>query len=176
MFTSKDKRTELPMAAEPAPKRPAPNRIMTSIIANGVKISGSIFADGAEVQVDGEIEGNVRGGSLTIGDTGFVRGDIVSESVTVNGRVEGSLRARKVTLARTAHVMGDITHQQLSVEMGAVFEGQCRYVQDPLKSDASGAPALTGPAHGHQPAMVAQAVEAEPADHALGGVVVSEAR
>jgi hypothetical protein len=51
MFTSKDKRTELPMAAEPAPKRPAPNRIMTSIIANGVKISGSIFADGDEVQV-----------------------------------------------------------------------------------------------------------------------------
>jgi len=177
MFISKDKRTELPMAAEPAPKRPAPSRIMTSIIANGVKIQGSLLADGAEVQVDGEIEGNVRGGSLTIGDTGFVRGDVVSESVTVNGRVEGSLRARKVTLARTAHVMGDITHQQLSVEMGAVFEGQCRYVQDPLKSDAASiAPALTGPAHSQQPAMVAQAVDAEPADHALGGVVVSEAR
>jgi cytoskeletal protein CcmA (bactofilin family) len=177
MFTSKDKRTELPMAAEPAPKRPTPSRIMTSIIANGVKIQGSLLADGAEVQVDGEIDGNVRGGSLTIGDTGFVRGDIVSESVTVNGRVEGSLRARKVTLARTAHVMGDITHQQLSVEMGAVFEGQCRYVQDPLKSDApSGAPALSGPAQTSQATMVAQSVDAEPADHALGGVVVSEAR
>jgi cytoskeletal protein CcmA (bactofilin family) len=108
---------------------------MTSIIANGVKIKGSIEADEAELQVDGEIEGNVRGGSMTIGDTGLVRGDIVSESVLVNGRVEGSIRARKVQLAKNAHVQGDITHQSLAVEMGAVFEGQCRYLQDPLKGD-----------------------------------------
>ncbi|MGE0045658.1 MAG: polymer-forming cytoskeletal protein [Hyphomonadaceae bacterium] len=116
---------------------------MTSIIANGVKIVGSVEADGAEVQVDGEIEGNVRGGSLTIGDTGMVKGDIVSESVLVNGRVEGSVRARKVQLARNAHVLGDIVHQSLSVEMGAVFEGQCRYLQDPLRQD--GAPQLSSP-------------------------------
>jgi cytoskeletal protein CcmA (bactofilin family) len=105
---------------------------IASIIANGVKITGTIDADGAEIQVDGEIEGNVRGGSLTVGDTGMVKGDVVSESVTVHGRVEGSVRARKVMLARNAHVLGDIVHQSLSVEMGAVFEGQCRYLQDPL--------------------------------------------
>jgi len=137
MFTNKGKMPDAPPVPEPTMKRSAPSRIMTSIIANGVKIQGAVIADGAEVQVDGEIDGNVRGGSITIGDTGFVKGDMVSESITVNGRIEGSIRARKVTLARTAHVMGDITHQQLSVEMGAVFEGQCRYVQDPLKTDAS---------------------------------------
>jgi cytoskeletal protein CcmA (bactofilin family) len=113
---------------------------MTSIIANGVKITGSLSADGAEVQIDGEIEGNIRGGSLTIGDTGMVKGDIVSEAVLVNGRVEGSLRARKVQLARNAHVLGDIVHQSLSVEMGAVFEGQCRYLQDPLRADGQPGP------------------------------------
>ncbi|MES1157325.1 MAG: polymer-forming cytoskeletal protein [Alphaproteobacteria bacterium] len=113
---------------------------IASIIANGVKIVGSVVADGAEVQVDGEVEGNVRGGSLTVGDTGMVKGDIVSESVTIHGRVEGSVRARKVMLARNAHVLGDIVHQSLSVEMGAVFEGQCRYLQDPL-SGQGGAPA-----------------------------------
>jgi cytoskeletal protein CcmA (bactofilin family) len=108
---------------------------MTSIIANGVRIKGSIEADDAELQVDGEIEGNVRGGSLTVGDTGLVKGDVVSESILVNGRVEGSIRARKVQLAKNAHVLGDIVHQSLAVEMGAVFEGQCRYLQDPLKTD-----------------------------------------
>jgi cytoskeletal protein CcmA (bactofilin family) len=138
MFTNKAKGGETPMASlpEPLPRRTAPSRLMTSIIANGVKIKGSIEADDAELQVDGEIEGNVRGGSMTIGDTGLVRGDVVSESVLVNGRVEGSIRARKVQLAKNAHVQGDITHQSLAVEMGAVFEGQCRYLQDPLKSDA----------------------------------------
>ncbi len=114
---------------------------IASIIANGVKIIGTIEADGAEIQVDGEIEGNVRGGSLTVGDTGMVKGDVVSESVTVHGRVEGSVRARKVVLARNAHVLGDIVHQSLSVEMGAVFEGQCRYLQDPLSQGGAGAPA-----------------------------------
>jgi cytoskeletal protein CcmA (bactofilin family) len=119
---------------EPIAPRKQPGRSgIASIIANGVKISGTIEADGAEVQIDGEIEGNVRGGAITVGDTGMVKGDLVSESVTVHGRVEGSVRARKVMLARNAHVMGDIVHQSLSVEMGAVFEGQCRYLQDPLQ-------------------------------------------
>ncbi|MGE3302814.1 MAG: polymer-forming cytoskeletal protein [Hyphomonadaceae bacterium] len=139
---------------EPLPRRAPPSRLMTSIIANGVRIRGSIEAEDAELQVDGEIEGDVRGGSMTVGDTGLVKGDIVSESVLVNGRVEGSIRARKVQLAKNAHVLGDITHQSLAVEMGAVFEGQCRYLQDPLKSDApapaaaqitSSAPTSSGP-------------------------------
>jgi cytoskeletal protein CcmA (bactofilin family) len=123
------------------PRRQPGRAGIASIIANGVKITGTIDADGAEIQVDGEIEGNVRGGSLTVGDTGMVKGDVISESVTVHGRVEGSVRARKVMLARNAHVMGDIVHQSLSVEMGAVFEGQCRYLQDPLSQTGSGAPA-----------------------------------
>ena len=139
MFTNKGKDGEsLPALPDTASqRRSAPTRLMTSIIANGVRIKGSIEADGAELQVDGEIEGNVRGGSLTIGDTGLVKGDVVAESVLVNGRVEGSLRARRVQLAKNAHVQGDITHQSLAVEMGAVFEGQCRYLQDPLKDTSS---------------------------------------
>jgi cytoskeletal protein CcmA (bactofilin family) len=140
MFTNKGKDHEtLPAVQEPSQqRRSAPTRLMTSIIANGVRIKGSIEAEGAELQIDGEIEGNVRGGSLTVGDTGLVKGDIVAESVLVNGRVEGSLRARKIQLAKNAHVLGDIVHQSLAVEMGAVFEGQCRYLQDPLKDSGSG--------------------------------------
>src|SRR5271154_4723511 len=128
MFTNKGKDGDtLPAVPESNQRRSAPTRLMTSIIANGVRIKGAIEADGAELQVDGEIEGNVRGGSITIGDTGLVKGDVIAESFLVNGRVEGSLRARRVQLAKNAHVQGDITHQSLAVEMGAVFEGQCRY-------------------------------------------------
>jgi cytoskeletal protein CcmA (bactofilin family) len=144
MFTNKGRPTEsnVPALPDPVPqRRQSPGRSgIVSIIANGVKITGTIDADGAELQIDGEIEGNVRGGSLTVGDTGMVKGDVVSESVTVHGRVEGSVRARKVMLARNAHVLGDIVHQSLSVEMGAVFEGQCRYLQDPLSQAGPGMP------------------------------------
>ncbi len=144
MFTNKGRPGDSNVPALPDPiqsRRPAARAGIASIIANGVKITGTIDADGAELQVDGEIEGNVRGGSLTVGDTGMVKGDVVSESVTVHGRVEGSVRARKVMLARNAHVLGDIVHQSLSVEMGAVFEGQCRYLQDPLSQAGPGTPA-----------------------------------
>ena len=180
MFTNKGRPSDanLPAIPEPAPRRQAPGRAgIASIIANGVKITGTSDADGAEVQVDGEVEGNIRGGSLTVGDTGMVKGDVVSESVTVHGRVEGSVRARKVMLARNAHVLGDIVHQSLSVEMGAVFEGQCRYLQDPLSQSGQGAPA--------QPQVVPQAeqrpfgaaqgsVFGEPADDRMvSGVIVT---
>jgi cytoskeletal protein CcmA (bactofilin family) len=147
MFTNKGKTPDaVPALPESPSRRPTGGPVMASIIANGVKIIGSIIADGAEVQVNGEVEGNVHGGSLTIGDTGMVKGDIVAESVKVIGRVEGSVRARKVELARNAHVLGDIIHQSLAVEMGAVFEGQCRYLQDPLRPDAATAVAQQLPA------------------------------
>src|SRR5262249_21304539 len=131
--------------------------------------------EGAELEVGGEIDGNVRGGSVTVGDTGMVKGDMISESVTVHGRVEGSVRARKVMLARNAHVLGDIVHQSLSVEMGAVFEGQCRYLQDPLSQSGSGtpsAPQIVKPA-----AYGGGSVFGEPSndERMVGGVIVTGA-
>ena len=172
------------MPAMPDPmtqRRPAQGRgAMASIIANGVKVIGALQADGAELQVDGEVEGNVRGGSLTVGDTGMVKGDIVSESVTVHGRVEGSIRARKVTLARNAHVLGDIVHQSLSVEMGAVFEGQCRYLQDPLSQSGPGtlaAPQIVHPVE-RQQSYGGGSVFGEPEssnDRMVSGVIITGA-
>lgn len=170
MFTNKGSGTSgrpdqaLGHSESPPPRRQSTGRTgIASIIANGVKITGTIDADGAEIQVDGEVEGNVRGGSLTVGDTGMVKGDVVSESVTVHGRVEGSVRARKVVLARNAHVLGDIVHQSLSVEMGAVFEGQCRYLQDPLAGQ-------------NQPQQAPRASSfgfGEPQDERVSGVIAS---
>jgi cytoskeletal protein CcmA (bactofilin family) len=181
MFTNKGNRpadSNLPAIPEaPVQRRSAPSRSgIASIIANGVKITGTIEADGAELQVDGEIDGNVRGGSVTVGDTGMVKGDMVSESVTVHGRVEGSVRARKVMLARNAHVLGDIVHQSLSVEMGAVFEGQCRYLQDPLSQSGPGTPASPQIVQSERPqSSFGGSVFGEPSndDRMVSGVIVT---
>ncbi len=71
MFTNKGKTPDtVPALPDQGARRSAPSRLMTSIIANGVRIIGTVEAEGAELQVDGEIDGNVRGGSLTVGDTG----------------------------------------------------------------------------------------------------------
>lgn len=184
MFTNKGKPETTTMPALPDPstqRRQSQGRSgMASIIANGVKVVGTIEADGAELQVDGEIEGNVRGGSVTVGDTGMVKGDMVSESVTVHGRVEGSVRARKVQLARNAHVLGDIVHQSLSVEMGAVFEGQCRYLQDPLSQSGPGMPSspqIVAPQQERSSSAFGGSVFGEPEseDRMVSGVIVTGA-
>jgi cytoskeletal protein CcmA (bactofilin family) len=118
-------------------KRSGPVRAMghPSIISSDVTMRGNVNS-GGEVQFDGVLEGDIRAGSLIIGEKASVKGEVVCESVMVRGRVEGGIRARSVSLAATAHILGDILHSSLSVESGAHFEGQCRHSDDPL-SDAS---------------------------------------
>ncbi len=102
-----------------------------SIISDDLQITGTVVAEG-EIQLDGQIEGDVRAGALTVGEKASIRGEIVAEQITVRGRVMGSVRGRQVTLASTARIEGDITHSALSVESGAFFEGHCRHDADPV--------------------------------------------
>ncbi|MEX0643908.1 MAG: polymer-forming cytoskeletal protein [Parvularculaceae bacterium] len=106
-----------------------------SIISADVVMRGNINSAG-EIQFDGTLEGDIKAGSLIIGEKASVKGEIVCESVMVRGRVEGGIRAKAVSLASTAHIQGDILHSSLSVESGAHFEGNCRHSDDPL-SEAS---------------------------------------
>ena len=129
-----------PATGEPA--RRTPGRAAPSIIAADVTLRGSMVSEG-EIQVDGAIEGDVRCGNLTIGETGVVHGDVAGELITVKGRIVGSIRGRKVVLNATAKVEGDIAHASLSIDIGAVFEGHVKYAQDPLAAPA--APQLTPP-------------------------------
>ncbi len=128
-------------AAAPAPsplKRSNATRNpsnVPSIISQDVVMRGNINSAG-EIQFDGALEGDVKAGSLIIGDKASVKGEIVCETVVVRGSVEGAIRAKSVSLASTARIQGDILHSSLSVETGAHFEGNCRHSDDPL-SDSS---------------------------------------
>ena len=106
-----------------------------SIISADVVMRGNINSSG-EIQFDGNLEGDVKAGSLIIGEKASVKGEVICETVTVRGAVEGAIRAKSVSLASTARIQGDILHSSLSVETGAHFEGNCRHSDDPL-SDAS---------------------------------------
>jgi cytoskeletal protein CcmA (bactofilin family) len=96
-----------------------------SIISRDLKVKGDLICKG-DIQIDGEVEGDVQGGSITIGEGADVRGTISSDSIRVCGSVNGQLKGQSVVLAKTAKVLGDVLHHTLSVEPGAFFEGQCR--------------------------------------------------
>jgi cytoskeletal protein CcmA (bactofilin family) len=121
------------MPVPEAPKRTASaaTRAGPSLISADVKMKGSLISQG-EVQIDGVIEGDVRASSLTVGDTGAVKGEVVAESVVIRGTIEGRIRARKVQLCTGSKVHGDIHHTSLAIEPNAVFEGGVKHVQDPL--------------------------------------------
>jgi cytoskeletal protein CcmA (bactofilin family) len=82
------------------------------------------------LQVDGEVEGDVRGTEIIIGDQGKVTGTVAAERVIVRGRVSGVIRGMTVALQASAKVEGDIHHMSLAIEQGAEFDGRCRRPAD----------------------------------------------
>ena len=99
-----------------------------TIIADGLKIIGSVTAEGL-VEVNGHIEGDLHCTSLVVSPKASLIGGIEADHVVVNGRVEGPIRGGEVLLKSHAHVVGDIQHSSLAVEKGAFFDG--RSVRNP---------------------------------------------
>jgi cytoskeletal protein CcmA (bactofilin family) len=99
-----------------------------SVIGNDLKIIGQglkIISQGT-LQVDGEIEGDVGGAEVIIGEMGKVSGTVAAERVIVRGTISGVIRGATVTLQSSSHVEGDIHHVSLAIEQGAEFDGRCR--------------------------------------------------
>ena len=89
-----------------------------------------------ELRIDGEVQGNIRGTRVVIGEHARIAGDIIAEEIVIRGHVMGTARGRVVTLQSTSHVEGDIFHKAFAIEHGATFEGTSRHVDDPLADPA----------------------------------------
>jgi cytoskeletal protein CcmA (bactofilin family) len=104
-----------------------------SVISNDLKIIGQglkIISQGT-LQVDGEVEGDVAGSEIIIGEMGKVTGTVAAERVIVRGKISGVIRGMAVALQASARVEGDIHHMSLAIEQGAEFDGRCRRPTDP---------------------------------------------
>jgi cytoskeletal protein CcmA (bactofilin family) len=124
-------------------------RTTPSLIGPDLTIVGNLVSQG-EVQIDGEVQGDIHGTNVIIGERAKVTGGILGEEVVVRGHVMGSIRGKRVMLQASSHVEGDIFHQALSIEQGAFFEGKSRRTEDPLAGVARPdfGPALAFPATG----------------------------
>jgi len=95
-----------------------------SILSTDLTVTGDLVSEG-ELQIDGNVIGDVRCTMLTIGVSGCLTGQVFADYALIRGKVVGRIRAHNVTLARTARVMGDIIHESLMIEPGAFIEGRC---------------------------------------------------
>jgi cytoskeletal protein CcmA (bactofilin family) len=110
--------------------RSSSDRSTPSVIGPDLIIHGNLTSKG-EVQVDGEVQGDIHGTYVVIGEKARITGGIVAEEIVVRGHVAGSVRGRRVMLQSSSHVEGDIYHQALAIEQGAFFEGKSRRSEDP---------------------------------------------
>jgi cytoskeletal protein CcmA (bactofilin family) len=127
--------SSVPQAARPSPLRSGSSEGGKSIISNDLKIIGQglkIISRGT-LQVDGEVEGDVAGAEVIIGEQGRVTGTVAAERVIVRGRTSGVIRAMTVALQASARVEGDIHHMSLAIEQGAEFDGRCRRPASPAE-------------------------------------------
>jgi len=142
-------RPTAPPTAATAPRPAAPpranERTPPSVIGPDLVIHGNLSSNG-QVQIDGEVQGDIHGTHIVVGERARITGGIVSEEVVVRGHVMGSIRGKRVMLQAQSHVEGDIYHQALAIEQGAFFEGKSRRSEDPLGSAANNeSPPMSAP-------------------------------
>ncbi|MFO1169937.1 MAG: polymer-forming cytoskeletal protein [Hyphomicrobiaceae bacterium] len=120
-----------------------------SVIGRDLKIIGgdiTILSAGA-LQIDAEIQGNIGGVSIVVGENARITGTVAADTVLVKGEVAGAVKGTDVTLQSGSKVDGDITYKTLSIEQGALFDGRVKRSSDPaeLKLDVQLTdPMLTG--------------------------------
>ena len=89
-----------------------------AIVRRNRTIKGDIRGQG-ELDLRGKVNGTIEVDSLTIGRKGYVKGDVIADTVRIMGYVQGNIQARQVIVERGAHVVGELTYEQLSVAPSA---------------------------------------------------------
>jgi cytoskeletal protein CcmA (bactofilin family) len=112
----------IPQPSQPSAKTGAH---MASVISKALKITGQLEST-EDIQIDGEIEGDVRGVGVKIGQNAKVKGTVYGEDVELSGAIEGKIEAKKVLLTGTARMTGDVVHQDIKIESGAYVSGNLK--------------------------------------------------
>ena len=106
-----------------------------SLLSSDLTITGNLESEG-DMQIDGTIDGDIKSFTLTVSESGVIRGTIDAEEVTIAGSVTGQIKARHVILVKGAKVIADLIQDRLSIEPGAFFEGNCRQYTDENEPEA----------------------------------------
>ena len=94
------------------------NRIknVQTMIGVDMVIDGSVKLENA-INVYGQIKGGIKTkGSVRLGKSAAVYGDIIGEDIRIAGLVEGNILSKgQVTLLKTCKVSGDVTYKKLII-------------------------------------------------------------
>jgi cytoskeletal protein CcmA (bactofilin family) len=109
----------------PQPTAQSVGSANVSVISRALKITGQLEST-ENIQIDGEIEGDVRAVTVKVGSNAKVKGSVYGEEVELAGTVDGKIEAKKVVLTSSAKMTGDVIHQDITIHSGAYISGHCR--------------------------------------------------
>lgn len=126
-----------------------------SRISAGTVIKGEILSPG-DIRIDGTFDGKLHSkGRVVIGETAVIKGDIFCDNIDLWGKVEGNLYVKDtLALKEGCIVNGNLHIKKLSVELGAVFNGNCKTISEAEFDKLTGAQVNVKPVaqtqHQHQ--------------------------
>jgi len=94
-----------------------------SVLGADTAIKGDISAS-SDLHIDGRVEGDIDCASFVQGETSEIIGCVTAESARLAGIVQGSINARELVILKTAQIQGDVQYDTLTIEQGAVIDGQ----------------------------------------------------
>jgi len=99
-----------------------------TILARDLTIEGEITSAGI-IEIEGSINGTIKGNSVILRESSFVQGTIIAESLNIRGNFDGTINARNISISSKGNVTGTIEYESLSVEDGACIDGQFKRVE-----------------------------------------------
>jgi len=102
-----------------------PTTASMTFISDGAKIQGDLVVD-HDLRVEGLVKGILQvGGTLVLGPTGRIEGDVTVRSATLAGQLTGNIKAsEKIVMETKSVLIGDLETRELIINEGAVFQGK----------------------------------------------------
>mgnify|MGYP006229901219 FL=1 len=89
-----------------------------TILKENIKIKGNIF-EKEDLQINGDLEGDVKAENLKLEEKGKIVGNINSSVSVLDGTVIGDIKSTKVYITSTGTIDGTIKQKTLSIDEGA---------------------------------------------------------
>jgi len=109
----------------------------TTIIGKGAYLEAARLTGQESVRIDGIFKGNIDiEGSLVLGDTGSITGNVTADYFLVAGEVNGNIKCHtQLHFASTAKTTGDVHASSLIVDEGSRVSGRYMVGAERLPQD-----------------------------------------
>lgn len=107
--------------------QPVTARNIVNLLSEGTEVTGNIEANN-DIRIDGSIKGDIKTtGRVVIGASAHIEGNVESAGADVIGHMKGNIISSGLVVLRDKSMFtGVIRSTVVTVEPGAVFNGECR--------------------------------------------------